>query len=100
MTAFNPADLPSAINTYEKLFAYAALALRFCNPVIGTVEAQDVTQRTVQIGHFDAADNTRRLLIRVTLPMDPGYDSDSSKKLWAWAQEISSNAVAATFKSN
>lgn len=100
MTAFTPADLPSGINTVEQVFLWSAMSLRTMNPTIGVLETPDVTQRVCQVGHFDAADGTRRALVRHCIELDPIYDFDNSQKLWRRAKEVSQTALPAAYKVN
>lgn len=102
MTAFNPAtDLPSQINTLERLTAWALHALATANPKASVLEALDRTEFAAQVGIVKAADGTERLLGRVSIEMDPLYRTDNSKKLWMHAREIEGSAqLPPGFKSN
>ena len=93
-------DIPSQINTLEKLVAWGGLTLANINPSTTAVEGVGYTERVAQAGVFYvAADNKYRLLIRASIQMSPDYMAGGSK-LWTFAQELSNTAVPATFKSN
>lgn len=101
MTAINIAtDIPSAINTLEKLHVWSGLALANINPSITAIEGVGYTERVSQAGVFYvAADNKYRALIRGSIQMSADYQSVGGK-LWTHAQEISNTALPAAFKAN
>lgn len=101
MTAINIAtDIPSQINTLEKLFVWAGLALANINPSASAVEGVGYTERVSQAGVFYvAADNKYRALVRGSIQMSPDYLAGGAK-MWTYAQEISNTTLPATFKAN
>ncbi|BCL34247.1 glucose-6-phosphate dehydrogenase [Nostoc sp. MS1] len=101
MTAINIAtDIPSNINTLEKLAVWCGLALANINPSLTSVEGVGYTERCAQAGVFYIqADNKYRALIRNSVQMSPDYLAGGAK-LWTYAQELSNTALPATFKSN
>jgi hypothetical protein len=102
MTAFNPStDLPSQINTVERLAAWAFLTLATVNPKASILEDVDRSEFIAQSGIIKAADGSERLIGRVSLELDPSFKSDNTKKLWMHANEVPGGAVIpAGFKSN
>lgn len=97
MTAFAPANLPSVVNTLEKLLVWALCALYQLHkntryqesdaaPLIPIVTAQDGL----------AADKTERIIFRVSIPLNDQWRS-SVLKIWEEAQEISNAAIPAAF---
>lgn len=100
MTAFLPANIPSAIATLEELAVWVSLALGTVNPNAVLLETQTTSENRVQVSHFNSFAKTRECQIRLTVPMDPSYDSDRSQKLWMFAQEISTTALPAAFTVN
>jgi len=101
MTAINIAtDIPSQINTLEKLYVWAGLALANINPSITAIEGVGYTERVSQAGVFYvAADNKYRALVRGSIQMSPDYLAGGAK-MWTYAQEVSNTALPATFKAN
>ncbi|PLZ95294.1 glucose-6-phosphate dehydrogenase [Fischerella thermalis CCMEE 5268] len=101
MTAINIAtDIPSAINTLEKLAVWSGLALANINPSLTAIEGVGYTERVSQAGIFYIqADNKYRCLIRHSIPMSADYLAGGAKQ-WTFAQELSNTAIPAIFKSN
>ncbi|MEX0271735.1 hypothetical protein AB3R30_21665 [Leptolyngbyaceae cyanobacterium UHCC 1019] len=93
-------DIPSNINTLERLIAWSGYTLAFVNPTIGVLETPDNAQKVAQAQIFQAADNTYRILIRACLPLSNDYSSDRTVKIWQHTQEVSNVVVPAGFKSN
>jgi hypothetical protein len=101
MTAINiTTDIPSQIDTLEKLYVWAGLALANINPSLTAVEGVGYTERSAQAGVFYvAADNKYRALIRGSIQMSSDYLAGGSK-LWTFAQPLSNTALPAIFKAN
>ncbi|MBE9182880.1 glucose-6-phosphate dehydrogenase [Oculatella sp. LEGE 06141] len=101
MTAINIAtDIPSQINTVEKLATWCALVLANINPQMTVIEGVGYQERAAQAGVFYvAADNKYRLLGRVSIEMSPEHLAGGSKS-WTYAQELSNTAIPTVFKSN
>ncbi len=102
MTALNIAtDIPTNINTLEKLAAWVGLALERCNPTLKILEAPETEpQRVAQAVLIRADDATRRMIIRVALPIADDYGSNSTVKFWQNAQEFSNVALPTAYKAN
>ncbi|NJN89363.1 MAG: glucose-6-phosphate dehydrogenase [Leptolyngbyaceae cyanobacterium SL_5_14] len=93
-------DIPSAINTVEKLHAWSALLLSNVNPQVIVVEGVGYTERAAQAGVFYvAADNKHRILTRHSIQMSPDY-MNGNAKIWQYAMELSTIAIPASFKAN
>lgn len=101
MTALNIAtDIPSAIDTLEKLAAWSGLALANINPGITAIEGVGYTERVSQAGIFYVqADNKYRALIRHSIQISPDYLAGGAK-MWTFAQAIGNTAIPAIFKAN
>lgn len=101
MTALNiGTDIPSGINSLERLIAWGGLTLANINPSLTVIEGVGYTERAAQAGVFYvAADNKYRLLIRASIQMSPDYLAGGAK-LWTYANDLSSTAIPALFKSN
>ncbi|MBD2354752.1 glucose-6-phosphate dehydrogenase [Tolypothrix sp. FACHB-123] len=101
MTALNIAtQIPSQINTLEKLAVWAGLTLANINPDLTAIEGVGYTERVSQAGIFYVqADNKYRALIRNSIQMSPDYLAGGSK-LWTYAQDLSNTAIPSIFTSN
>ncbi|AFY31610.1 hypothetical protein [Calothrix sp. PCC 7507] len=100
MSSFTTTDIPSAINTVEKLHSWTGAILFNLNPTLVVIEGTGYTERAAQWGRFWVpADSKTRELIRVSLAVDPTYNNASGKP-WTFVQELSSTAIPANFKAN
>lgn len=97
MTAFAPANLPSGIDTVEKLAAWSLGALYQLHknsryqesdaaPLIPIITAQDGL----------AADGTERIIFRVSLPLTNTW-RESVLKFFLEAEEIASTAIPSQY---
>lgn len=102
MTALNIAtQIPNQIVTLEQLTVWALLATANLNNAHQFQLADNQPlQPIIQSSHFNDAANQRRAGFIAYLPLDPGYDYDKSKKLWMWANEISTANLSAGFTAN
>jgi hypothetical protein len=101
MTALNlSTDIPSAINTVERLHAWSGYLLATVNPQLAILEDVNRTEFVASEGIIKAADGSIRVITRAALDLDPNYRYDSSKKLWMHVREFSSTAIPAGFKTN
>jgi hypothetical protein len=100
MTAFAVSDIPSNINTLEKLGAWVGLALTRCNPNKKVLESPGETPiRVCEAVTIKDDANDYRLVIRLVLPLAPGY-AEATTKFWESAIEIDTAALPTAFKSN
>lgn len=101
MTALNIAtQIPSQINTVEKLHVWTGLLLANLNPSLTAIEGVGYTERCAQAGiYYVAADNKYRALIRDSIQISPDYLAGGDK-LWTYAQELSNTAIPAIFTAN
>ncbi|WP_017314927.1 hypothetical protein [Mastigocladopsis repens] len=101
MTALNIAtDIPSQINTVEKLAVWCGFALSNINPSMTAIEGVGYTERVSQAGVFYVqADVKHRALIRHSIQMSGDYQAGGAK-IWTFAQELSNTALPAIFKAN
>ncbi|MGB9774559.1 MAG: glucose-6-phosphate dehydrogenase [Bacteroidota bacterium] len=101
MTSLNLANqIPSNINTLERLHIWSGYALAFVNPSLGVLETPERAEKVAQAAIFQAADNTYRVLLRACLPVDQSFMNDSSKKMWMFGQEVSNVALPTAFTTN
>lgn len=102
MVALNLATgLPSNINTVERLHAWSTSVLQELNPTLVRLEiANQLPELVAQRLIFPAADGNTVMVARLSLPVDPSYGSDNTKKLWMFVNEITNQALPDRFKSN
>ena len=63
-------DIPTNINTLEKLAAWVGLALERCNPSTKLLESPNTDpQRVAEAVLIRAEDATHRMVIRVSIPV-------------------------------
>lgn len=101
MSALNLAtDIPSQIDTLEKLHAWSGLALANINPTTTAIEGQGYEERVTSAGVFYVqASNKYRALIRSSLEVSPDYLA-GGQKLWSYIQPVSGTAIPAIFRAN
>jgi hypothetical protein len=101
MTALNPAtDIPSNIDTLEKLAVWLGSALSSINLTKTATEAAGYTQRVAQHGIFYVeADNKHRALIRLSIPVSDEHLAGASN-VWTYAMSLSEDALPAQFKTS
>lgn len=94
-------DIPTDINTLEKLAAWVGLALERCNPAGKILEAPNAEpQRVAEAVLIRADDSSHRLVIRISIPINSNYPENSSVKFWQHALEIDSTALPTAYKAN
>ena len=100
MTLINPAtDIPSQINTLERLAMWACMALRRANPTLSVIEiANQPAEKVVQTALVQADDNTIRFIGRISLEIPNNYADDSTEKLWIKPKEFSNTALPEAYK--
>jgi hypothetical protein len=100
MTALNIAtQIPNSITTLEQSAAWSGLALASLNPQLQAIEGVGINQQVAQAGIFYVAtDNKYRLLIRLSLEVNPDY-LIGGQKMWTYAQPFSSTVLASGFSS-
>ena len=101
MTAFVTSDIPTSINTLEKLATWVGLALQRCNPNTTVLEAPGLNpERVASVILFKADDNSTRLGIRLSLQVADGY-AENPQKFWTNVVELPQSAtLPAAFKTN
>lgn len=93
-------DIPSGINTAEKLLAWNILLTQ---NLFGKQTYQELQggllEREVDASVVRAADDTYRLLFRGALKLDPTYISGGGK-LWSYTMPWGDVAIPAAYKVN
>lgn len=93
-------QIPSQIDTVEKLYVWSGLVLANLNPGLTAIEGVGYTERCAQAGVFYvSADNKYRALVRGSIQMSPDYLAGGAK-LWTFAQALSNSAIPPIFTSN
>lgn len=101
MTALSIAtDIPSDINTLEKLALWVGLALSRVNPTTKYLEVPDAEpQRDANVVLIKCDDGKNRTILRIAIPIIDGYASNTAK-FWQNAEIISDTALPTAFKAN
>jgi hypothetical protein len=101
MTALNiSTQIPSQIDTVEKLASWALMTLATVNPTLTVLETQNSGQIRAQASLFRNADGTMCILLRANLPVDSNIFSDRSKKSWQFTQELTNTVIPTNFTAN
>jgi hypothetical protein len=101
MTTLALTQIPSNINTLEKLHAWSTLALRAANGPKTIIEAEGfLPERVAQAPLTETPNDGLRLGTRVSIQFDPACFSDKSKKLWEFANELTVGTMPVSFTSN
>lgn len=93
-------QIPSQIDTLEKLHVWSGLALANINPNASAIEGVGYTERVSQAGIFYvSADNKYRALIRGSIQMSSDYLA-GGEKMWTYALPLSNTPLPVIFTSN
>ena len=100
MTLIDPSiDIPSQINTLERLAMWTMMALRRVNPTLSVIEIADSpAERVAQTALVQADDNSIRFIGRVSLELPADYADDSTTKLWTKPLEFSNVVLPEAYK--
>lgn len=101
MTTFLTTDLPSSINSLEKLAVWASTVLNHLNTNQTAIEQTGNAQLTATSAPFyiTASDPaTWRNISRLSIPLDKNWQRGTGK-IWTFAQDLSSSAIPTEFKS-
>lgn len=99
MTALNPVtDIPSNIDTLEKLAVWVGNCLSAINLTTTALEAAGYSQRVAQSGVFYVeVDSKHRSLIRLSIPMSP-ENLAGTNNVWTYALPLSDAEIPTSFK--
>ena len=102
MTQINiTTDIPSNINTLERLAAWAIMSLRRVNPTLRVIEVSEETPvQVAQAALVQADDGTIRFFGRVSIPVAADYAEDNTVKLWMKSEELSNTVLPEPFKAD
>ena len=101
MSALSLAEIPSNINTYERLLVWAA---QCCQSIangqqVGVIVNQ-AAQPTAQVQVAVTADNTDRFIVTAYVPLDRDALNDAAQKTWMAADDIAESAPHSNLLSN
>ena len=101
MTALTIAtDIPTDINSVEKLAMWAALALSTINPSNRVLVNSNDSARQAEFTIFPGGDNEIYFSARIILKLAATYATDDTIRLWENARDVSNTALPAGFKTN
>lgn len=101
MVAFATTDIPSSINTVEKLLVWANALMDELHPSVTAIEASGVAERVCSSGFFKitATDPvTWRAISRTSIPLNSAWRRGNAK-VWTFAIDISSASIPTEYKS-
>lgn len=93
MTSLTPSQIPGTVNTAERLAAYAGLLLQRVNPDLPIQEEQAVRQKAIEAVVINDAFGAPRLVLRISLPLNADYATDTATPFFAKALELSNSPV-------
>ena len=101
MPAITLSNIPSNINTYERLLVWCCQALQNSSNggTVNAVAGQE-QQPEAYCGIFRAADGTDRFACTAYIPLEQATLNDPAEKTWMAANDISSAAPHTNFLSN
>lgn len=92
-------QIPTNIDTLEKLHAWSGLALRNLNPTLEATEGVGVNELVAQAGTFYIPSaNQYRMLVRTSLLVSPDHLAGGLKP-WQYVQPFSNTALPTGFTS-
>jgi hypothetical protein len=101
MAALTLANIPSAINTYERLLMWAAQCVQSsANGVEVNAIAGQESVPLAQVQIAKTADNVDRAVVVVYLPIDYNALNAPSAKTWMAAQDVATAAPHTNLLSN
>jgi hypothetical protein len=98
MTTFATSQLPSGIITVEQVHLWSTLVLTSVNGTKAIIEATNsYPEEMSQWNMFRSPNDGLRTLCRVNLQIDPLVASDKTKKMWLFANELTTGTIPTTF---
>ena len=100
MTTFTRDDVPSNIDTLEKLQVWLGYALVRCNPTAKMLESpQDDPVRVCEVVTIRDDSGIYRAVVRVAVPLADNY-AEAVTKIWESAVKIDDVPLPSAFKTN
>ncbi len=101
MTAISVGNIPSHINTVERLLVFAAQALQAsANGATVAAITGEGAQPACQVQVATIADNTDRFVISAFIPCNRIELNSLTEKTWMAAQDLTQTSLNAVFTSN
>ena len=101
MATLTLASIPSSINTYERLLAWAAMCVQSsANGAEVNVVAGAESQPSCQVQVGVTADNADRFIVTAYIPIDRNELNSATEKTWMAAKDVSAAAPHANLLSN
>lgn len=101
MAALTLSDIPSDINTYERLLVWAAQCCQsIANGQQVAVVVNQAAVPTAQVQVAVTADNVDRFIVTSYVELDRDELNNADAKTWMAAMDISNNAPHANLLSN
>lgn len=101
VTALSLSDIPSHINSLERLAVYAIQALQnTSNGLQINVRANEAQQPAAQCSVATTADNVPRYILSAYVPVDLPGINDPDEKSWMAALDLSNVALHTNFLTN
>lgn len=101
MAALTLSEIPSNINTYERLLVWAAQCCQsIANGQQVAVLVNQAAQPTAQVQVAVTADNVDRFIVTSYIQLDRDALNDATQKTWMAAQDISENAPHSNLLTN
>lgn len=100
MTTLNLNQIPSQINSLERLAVWVGTLLSKINPVQRIPVDNASNPRCAQYSIFKDQDGQEHIYIELVIKLDPTWTSDTATKAWMKAMDISETAILASYTSN
>jgi uncharacterized protein YjlB len=101
MTALALTEVPSDINTYERMLVWCAQALSSAaNGKTVNVAPGEANQVQATVNHAPLADDRTYFIVNAYIPYDVGDLNSSAQKTWMAAQDITNAAPHVNFNTN
>jgi hypothetical protein len=101
MTTLALSQIPSNINTVEKLHAWSGFVLRSVHGQTSLIEVSGLLpEARHQAPVIEPPGGTICYVFRNNIEFDPTHVADKTKKLWEFARETNQNTIPAFFTTN
>jgi hypothetical protein len=101
MTAFTPSDIPTEIDTVEKLHVWTSTLLSYLYPDLTVIESAGSAVRAMTSGPFQITavePSIWRLVDRGSIALDKEWRG-ANNQVWNYALPLGTTAIPASFKS-
>lgn len=99
MTPFIPANIPTSVNTVEKLNTWTAMILNQLYATQTAIEGDGLPQRVAQYGLYNVAnDNSVRVLLRTSFKIENNFGS-SGQKVYTLVDDLGTDPIPTEYLS-